>query len=155
MPRGELDQLECMWFRLEIHREDLPKCVHLSPDLGDDIAFFEGLAQVVLLVLRCEWGHLHGGMVKQLCDNAAVVGAARKGLSTAEPLCRALQCWAGWEHRFDMRTSVDHVAGEQNVLADALSRWRKKRHLLQCLDVDKEVSVDLKHVLEPLVAMCP
>ena len=47
-------------------------CQGLSADLGDDIAFLEGLAQVVLLVLRCEWGHLSGGMVKQLCNNAAV-----------------------------------------------------------------------------------
>ena len=89
------------------------------------------LAQLVLLVLMASKDEaLQGGRILMRCDNEGVVGAAAKGMSTAHPLCAALQCLAAWESVVNVKTVIQHIPGEDNVLADSLSRWRTKRHLL-------------------------
>ena len=156
MREGPLDEEHCLWFSLELHRSSLPDCVTLGADMGSDIAFFEGLAQVILLVLMGSADDgLQGSRVLMRCDNEGVVGAAAKGLSTAQPLCAAIQCLAAWEQKLDIKTVFRHIAGEENILADALSRWRKKRHLLGSLRLENQRAVDLSAVLAPLITPHP
>jgi hypothetical protein len=156
MSEGSLVPDQCQWFSLEIHRSDIEGYVSLGVDMGSDIAFFEALAQVVLLVLMGAMdGALGGGRVLMLCDNEGVVGAAAKGMSTAQPLCSALQCLAAWEHLLDIKTVIQHIPGEDNVLADALSRWKKKQHILRDLDMGNQHFVDLSVVFTPLHASQP
>ena len=90
-----------------------------------------------------------------LCDNLGVVGAVAKGLSTKEPLCIALQCLAAWESQLRLKAVVQHVPGEENVLADALSRWCKKQHLLWELDWSRQHVVVLQEILEPVLTGHP
>ena len=156
MREGPLVPEQCFWFTLELHRSSLPKCVSLGADMGSDIAFFEALAQVILLVLMGSADDkLRGGNVLMKCDNEGVVGAAAKGLSTTQPLCAAIQCLAAWEQRLDIKTVIQHIPGEENILADALSRWRKKRRLLEGLQLENQHVVDLSVVLGPLLTPHP
>ena len=84
------------------------------------------------------------------CDNEGVVGAAKKGMTTAAPLDAAMQCLAAWEQKLDVKAVIKHIPGDANSLADALSRWRKKRHLLEGLSWENEHKVDLSLILGPL-----
>ena len=59
-------------------------------------------------------------------------------------------CLAYWEHSLQVQVSISHIAGDQNVLADALSRWRVKGHLLSSLRAQDERIVDLAKLLRPL-----
>ena len=106
------------WFRLEISASELQEWAHLRGDLQREIAWFELLAQVTLLVLkcRCMGNRLTGLCSLQLCDNSATVGACtyfvfkppdrclihwfsgKKLLSTASPMCLGLQALAYWSH---------------------------------------------------------
>ena len=146
------------WFRQEITREELSAKLSLSADLGSDIAFFECVAQVALVWLRCcEGEDLRGCRLAQVCDNEGVVWAAKKGMSTTEPLCFALQALAFWEHRFQVQARISHIPGEDNVMADALSRWkdRSKGKHLACLDAANERCVDMSRILAPVASEHP
>ncbi len=156
MHEGPLAEASCQWFSLEIHRSHLPAQIVLGADMGSDIAFFEGLAQVTLLTLIGSAStEMRGGRIVMQCDNEGVVGAAAKGLTTAEPLCVAMQCLATWERRLELKAVIRHIPGDANTLADALSRWRSKRHLLRQLQWKNMHNVDLDHVLEPVMQGCP
>jgi len=65
------------WFRLELTQDDLKHWIPLRGDLQKDIAFFELLAQIALLVLKCrnQKNGLGGLGSIQWCDNTATVGA--------------------------------------------------------------------------------
>ena len=98
---------------------------------------------------------LQGGRILMRCDNEGVVGAAAKGMSTAHPLCAALQCLAAWESVLNVKTVIQHIPGEDNVLADSLSRSRTKRHLLWEVRECNQHRVDLDMILRPLIDMHP
>ena len=156
MKEGPLEPAHCHWFSLEIHRDRLSSYVSLGADMGSDIAFFEALAQLVLLVLMGSTNDaLPGGKVLMKCDNEGVVGAAAKGMSTAHPLCSALQCLAAWEQDLNIKTVIQHIPGVDNILADALSRWRTKRHLLGEVKAENQHDVDLDAALRPLLDSHP
>ena len=145
-----------LWFRREIAREELPASLQLGADMGSDIAFFECLAQVALLCLRAsEEQGLRGCALAQVCDNEGVVGAVEKGMSTSAPLCFALQALAFWEHSYKVQARISHIAGEDNILADALSRWRTKARWLVDLKAADERWVDVNLLLSPLFREYP
>ena len=102
MERRKLDKSRCKWFRLEVCKDDLKDWVDICGELQDDIAFFECLAQVVLLALRTQNGDCRGGWLNQGCDNQTSVDALRKRLSTCDPLAAAVQAVAGWESVHDV-----------------------------------------------------
>ena len=114
------------------------------------------LAQLVLLVLMASKDEaLQGGRILMRCDNEGVVGAAAKGMSTAHPLCAALQCLAAWESVLNVKTVIQHIPGEDNVLADSLSSWRTKRHLLWKVRESNQHRVDLDMILRPFDRHAP
>lgn len=135
-----------LWFQKDICRSDSPWNLELGSNLRSDIAFFEALAQLALLWLRvAEEDIARGRILTQECDNEAVNVMTRqllvlpeKGLSTTVPLCYALQALAYWERSFQVKTNFSYIPGDQNILADALSRWKAKWRLLTELkDVDQ------------------
>ena len=66
------------WFHLEMSARDLQPWIPLRGDLQKEIAWFELLAQIVLLVLKCHGtrGGLGGHDSVQMCDNSATVVAS-------------------------------------------------------------------------------
>lgn len=149
---GELDVGSCWWFRLEIHRADLDPWIHIKGDMQDDIAFFECMAQVVLLALRTQNRACRGKSLHQGCDNQTSVGALRKRLSTKEPLSVAVQAMSVWERHAEVAVKVHYLPGEENEAADQLSRWRKRG--LVGFDLSRERMVSLRDVLGKL-PVCP
>ena len=93
------------WFRLSLSPADLAPWVQIKGDWGHDIVFFEAMAQVILLMLRTEGNAQRGSKLHQWCDNETTVMAVRKGLSTATPLCWALQAWEHWKKVRDVEAS--------------------------------------------------
>jgi hypothetical protein len=92
-----------------------------------NIAFYEALAQVLLLLLRTEHSGASsvGIAVKQWCDNMPAVGAIAKLHTTSKPLCWALQALAYVSFKHKAEVFVSHLSGVKNVWADALSRPEK------------------------------
>lgn len=112
---SEWDQVcwdDVWWFRLELGPDDISRWFQLAGDWGLDIAFFEALAQLILLVLRCHecpgngGSRWHGGQLSQACDNETVVGAHKKRLSTADPLCFMVQALEFWKKQHDVEVSA-------------------------------------------------
>ena len=146
---GVLDKATCWWYRLEIHRDDSAEWVTIKGDLQDDIAFFECLAQVVLLALRVRGSSCNGGRLVQGCDNQTSVGALQKRLSTKYPLATAVQAMSVWEHTSEVVADLRYLPGVDNEAADQLSRWRQKG--LSGFSQQREKVVSLADVLGP----CP
>ena len=45
---------------------------------------------------------------------------------------------------------MDHLPGEENVLADRLSRWRKHEDTIRSLDPRRERKLSIGRVLDPV-----
>lgn len=125
MVSGKEDWTTAHWFRLEIAPADLAPWIQIRGDWGHDIVFFEALAQIILLVLRSEGGTVKGARLHQWCDNETTVMATRKGMSTAEPLCWALQAWEHWKQDRDVQVRfLKYLLVERTFLLCRVNRWR-------------------------------
>ncbi len=96
-------------------------------------------------------------MLGQSCDSEGVVWAVKKGMSTTAPLCFGLQALAFWEYSFQVQVSMSHIAGEENWLADALSRWKdssKGKHL-EHLSAENERFADVTLMMGPVANAHP
>lgn len=113
------------------------------------IAALEGLAQVVLLVLRAKEEQLVPGQfvvaMAQLCDNQGTVAASAKMLSLKQPFDYILQALGFFCSKFGTAPHISHVAGDRNVWADQLSRGnlpygfcRRQERTLDLLDMLEE-----------------
>ena len=94
------------WFRISLSPADLEPWIQIKGDWGHDIVFFEALAQVILLMLRTKENTQRGSQLHQWCDNETTLLAVRKGLSTAVPLCWALQAWEHWKMVRDVEAGL-------------------------------------------------
>jgi hypothetical protein len=88
----------------------------------DNIAYWEAIN--VLLALRT-WAHILGNKkVRIMCDNQAAVSifnTSRGSDMTLQAIARNIWLLAATH---DIRLQFEHVPGEQNCVADLLSRWR-------------------------------
>ena len=139
---------EIFWFSLVVGPEDFPSFA-LAKDAQRDIAFYECVAQVILLSLRL-WGSGPSSCCVGLthdCDNSAVVGGARKMFTSKEPLCFGLQMLSAVATAFNCEIEIKYLPGISNTWADALSRPSKLRSFRASLDHKRERKVDIKAVL--------
>jgi hypothetical protein len=88
----------------------------------DNIAYWEAIN--VLLALRT-WAHiLRNKKVCIMCDNQAAVSifnTSRGTDMTLQAIARNIWLLAA---SHDMRLQFEHIPGEQNCVADLLSRWQ-------------------------------
>ena len=92
-----------------------------------NIACYELLAQTVLLAFRGRF--IPAGtpmMMHGFSDNTPTEGAVNKLFTTARPLCHFLQNLAAWTSRWRLSMEISHIPGEQNELADGLSRSKQE-----------------------------
>ncbi len=104
-----------IWFTCKF-----PKCI-LDKDMT--IAELEMVNTMVALRLFCE--KVAGKIVRVLCDNSATISILQTGRGKCPVL---LQCARKiWEMtaKFGVEIQVEHIAGIENTLADALSRAHK------------------------------
>ena len=146
------DPSQVHWFSLEITPEDLPWWLDLGKKWQKQISFFELLGQVALMIVRGRSCQSQGARVKilQRCDNSAAVGAVGKSLSTKQPLCFAMQALAFHAADLSVETSLEHIAGTKNWLADKLSRFHKFHHELCMLNPARRHTVSVKDILLPV-----
>jgi hypothetical protein len=90
---------------------------------GHTIAYWEAIN--VLLALRT-WAHLFSGKtILVFCDNAAathIFNTARGSDKTLQAIARNIWLLAATH---DINLKFEHIPGEQNCIADLLSRWEK------------------------------
>ena len=124
---GQQEWSQLRWFRLELDMNDVPDWMRPQVSAHERIAFFELLAQVVLLYLRLrETSHVVGSVALHLrCDNSGAVGAVRKFFTTKSPLSFGLQALAWHCAQASAVVTIDHLPGKANELADQISRWRR------------------------------
>ncbi|CAE6949096.1 mfsd7-A, partial [Symbiodinium sp. CCMP2456] len=110
-------------FTAEQVRAEWPQ---LTGSLQPYIGCFETLAQLALA--QCSWQLLRARHVRFVLPSASDNTSAESGLnklfSTAEPLGTFLRLAATWAHLHRVQFEVEHLAGEKNTWADALSRGR-------------------------------
>ncbi len=95
--------------------------------------------------------HIQGHVIEVLCDNAAAVNVLQTGRARCPTLLRiAREVWRVTA-RYNIEISVSHVPGQQNVLADLLSRAHMSRtarvnlaaRAVQCNAIRLPVNPDL------------
>ncbi|CAE6932726.1 mfsd7-A [Symbiodinium sp. CCMP2456] len=98
----------------------------LTGSLQPYIGCFETLTQLALA--QCSWQLLRARHVRfvlpSASDNTSAEAGLNKLFSTAEPLGTFLRLAATWAHLHRVQFDVEHLAGEKNTWADALSRGR-------------------------------
>ena len=124
VPGQEAAKDTVFWFSIPLQKESLPDWLQ-SNSLQSFITSFEALAQLLLLLgrLRGVAPLVHCMLVlRQLCDNSAVVACSRKGLCLKTPLCWILQAIGYYCSCHGVALGMHHCAGVRNIWADALSR---------------------------------
>ncbi len=140
------------WFHLEVTESDLPSWLQLGAKWQRRIAFWEMMAQVILLHLRLGSTRRHGVQIEvsQRCDNTPTTGAVKKCLSTKAPLCYALQALSWHAAAAGATPIIRHLSGKKNWLADKLSRYRVLGKDLVDLVPSNERHVSLSQILDPV-----
>ncbi len=76
-----------------------------------------------IVIAAVVWGeHWRGSAVKAWCDNMAVVATIRSGSCKEKKAMHLMRCLAFVEAIRSVTIVADHIRGEDNVIADALSR---------------------------------
>ena len=125
---GWLSTARCfVWFSEIFSDEDIrQQWPQLSGSLQPYIGCFETLAQLALA--QCTWQLLRSRharfVLPSASDNTSAESGLNKLFSTAEPLGTFLRLAATWAHLHRVQFQVEHLAGEKNTWADAMSRGR-------------------------------
>ncbi len=76
-----------------------------------------------IVIAAVVWGvHWRGSTVKAWCDNMAVVATIKSGSCKEKKVMHLMRCLAFIEAIRSFTIVADHIKGEDNVVADALSR---------------------------------
>ena len=76
-----------------------------------------------IVIASTVWGRRWSGAVVQFyCDNQAVVAVVQSRTSTDSHMMNLLRMLSFFEAHFGLRLQCEHIEGEKNVEADALSR---------------------------------
>ena len=102
------------WFHCKLLKADFPEWFGLHDNHQLDIAFYEAIAQCALAYLRLQDMHVSLPVcLTQQCDNQPTVGASRKRLSTAAPLCYAMQMLSFLCCKFDAEPRITFWKGRR------------------------------------------
>lgn len=89
------------------------------------MALFELYPIVMACVL---WGHLWSRKrILFHCDNMATVGIISKGRSKVDSIMKLMRRLTLLAAKNNFVILAQHIAGKQNCIADALSRWQMTR----------------------------
>ena len=120
----EPSKTNAVWFAERYTIADFPEHWAMSGNASNDIASYETLAQIYLLVsLSSVARNCHGTMVlPSESDNMPTVGGMTKLHTTAWPLSHFVQCASRWCLHLNFMPSVTHLPGVDNDWSDELSR---------------------------------
>lgn len=138
-------QSDVFWFSEMLDKTSLPSWMCAKETLQQDIASFEGIAQLCLLVGRATGQIPPVGVTlrfHQLCDNMGTAASLRKKLSMQVPLAYVLQAVGFHCCRLGISLDPQHVAGIRNQWADNLSR-----NCLEGFDPGRRVRLNVQDLL--------
>ena len=145
---GEPDT-HCYWFSLQFMLCDFPEQSWEidRQDAQKNIACWELLAQTALLVMCIQLRrHRRFALCTRQCtENSPTEGALNKLFTTSTPLSKFVQVFACWASAGNVSVEVNHIPGEDNDLADGLSR-AKPSHLDR-MSVHNRFDIDLPALL--------
>ncbi len=99
--------------------------------------------ELYAIVVACEaWGHLWS--TKRIlfhCDNMAIVHLWRAGLSKAPLLMHLVRALFFVAAKYNFHVTITHIAGVDNSIADALSRFLMPKFHQLAPDADSEPTV--------------
>ena len=145
-PSADVRKSEVSWFSEQLVPASLPAWLCAKATLQQDIASFEGVAQLCLLVARTGCEDTPGGYtlrLRQLCDNSGTAASARKKLTMQAPLCYVLQAIGFHCCALGVCLDPQHVTGVRNEWADDLSRNR-----LEGFNPARRVRINARTLLE-------
>ena len=119
---GSQDSATFRWFQLDLRPELFPASWEMNANPQRNIAFYELIAQVALIYVRKESSLRLQLSLRHLCDNLGDVASANKLFSTKPPVRYALQLVSAYAIKYHCTLEVQHISGNLNDLADALSR---------------------------------
>ena len=133
------------WFQLTVTPGDFPHSWKLRPEPQRDISFYELLSQACLLFARTRQQSLPNAIVnlRQDCDNMTSVCVGNKMFSTARPMKFAAQLLASISIQHGSVLDVQHVPGQENDLADRLSRQRKPNEIGLCPTRQQHINIPM------------
>eukprot|EP00435_Cladocopium_sp_Y103_P020961 s1968_g5.t1 len=117
---------KCSWFSLIISYADFNALqIPVHEDLQKDISSLETLAQIALVYIAM---HSYPGAripirVPTLSDNTGAEAVSNRLFTTTMPLALFLEKLCVMISSSHMEVEISHIAGHDNVQADALSRW--------------------------------
>ena len=141
-----LQQSQVFWFSEMLDASCMPPWMCAKETFQQDIASFEGIAQLCLLVGRTAGQVPPSGVTlrfHQLCDNMGTAASLRKKLSMQVPLSYVVQAVGFHCCRLGICLDPQHVAGIRNQWADNLSR-----NCLEGFDPGRRVRLNVKDLLE-------
>jgi hypothetical protein len=101
--------------------------VKFSEERTENIANLEALN--IIMAIRTWGDKFRGRNVRVWCDNAAAVAVMNNGRGSNNIMqCIARNFWL-WASVFDIPVEIQHINGEDNNIADLLSRWQQHGNL--------------------------
>jgi len=113
--------------------------------------------ELLPIVLACAlWGkQWQGQTIKCLCDNAAVVAIIRSGWSKHDLSMHLMRSLSLFTAKYRVSLIAEHVPGEKNRAADAISRGNLSLFFQQVPTAEKEQSPVPRELWELLVVKRP
>lgn len=107
---------------------------------------------IPIIIAAVIWGNQwKGSRVLARCDNEAVVAVINKRYCQDKHLMQMLRCLFFIEARFQFKTIATHIPGEDNELADDLSRDRLPSFMAKKKDADPHTSFIPPPLLQLLI----
>jgi hypothetical protein len=114
------------WFQVELNIRAFPLEWKLAAIRQLNIALYEGIAQIPLLLCRIDQLGSAATLIRlwHFCDNLGDVAATNKLFSTKAPLRYALQLLSAYAIAHKVSLELQHIAVSTNARADQLSRLK-------------------------------
>ena len=146
------------WYSLQLTTSSFPPSWSMPADLQRAIACLELLAQIALVAMRARSVRFQRWPIRwrHSSDNAPTEGAVNRLFTNAKSLCYFLQLFSVWSEKVNACIEIDHIPGQENDLADGLSRGFEQT--LNSLDPDCRFVVsmeDLLNVRQPVQKLPP
>ena len=141
------------WFKLRLDMSDLPDWLRPQVSAQQRIAFWELLAQVILVALRLRTASGIKGClrVRQVCDNSTAVSVSKKFFCTKAPLSYGLQALAWHASQACADIQISFCPGKKNVWADKISRWEQFPEFMAQLNPAGEIKdFSIREILDPV-----
>ena len=137
---------QCKWFSERFHHADFTSLgIELDPNLQKSITCMETLAQIAILYITSRYFQAIRLPIQiaSLSDNSGAESSSNKLFCTSKPLCYFVEKLCVLSSLCGIEMDVSHIAGYDNIDADALSRWDFESDIPRTFHIDDRVRLTL------------